>query len=290
MSQIFKAYPASKRTKNKILDEFVNPEGNFHEVDYLGYTMPAFIDQVHEWCGEWKTKGCLNIEEHKNKQVFIKRYQRSCYRADCRICWRKWLARLANKAASRMTIFQAYENYRAKHIVVSVPSWDHHKSLKYLRKMVYKLLKIVGCFGGTVIFHAYRSYLDEFDRKQWYFSPHFHIVGFGWIAGTQKTFHKYGYIIKNIGIRKSIFSTLYYQLSHSTIVKGKHTITWFGRLSYHNSKLKIEDEPNLQLCPECHKKLCDLEWNGSGEPPPEEIFEGFVSPNYFAPECPIIRK
>lgn len=293
MTAILKTYPAFKRSENKskILDEFLNPEGNFHEVDYLGYMMPGFIEKVHEWCGEWKTKGCLNIEEHKNRKAFIKRYQRSCYRADCKTCSKKWLARLANRSCARFTIFQANEGYRAKHLVVSPPSWYHQKSVKYLKKFVYKLLKNVGCFGGTVIFHAYRNYKNDAGQKIWYYSPHFHVVGFGWIAGTAKTYQKNGWVVKNVGIRKSIFSTLYYQLSHSTIVKGRHTITWFGRLSYHNSQLKVEDEPLLQLCPMCKHQLEDLEWNGRGEPPPDEIFEGCVDVDwYFAPKIPYIPK
>jgi len=94
-----KTYPAFKRSeKNHELDEFLNPKGNFHYVDYLGYTMPGFFEKVHEWCGEWKTKGCLNVEKHKNKKAYIRRYQRSCYRADCRTCCKKWLARLANRS------------------------------------------------------------------------------------------------------------------------------------------------------------------------------------------------
>jgi len=66
-----KTYPAfqrsAKKNKNHCLEEFENPSGNFHKVDYLGYTMPAFNEQIHEWCGEWKSKGCLNVEQHKKE-------------------------------------------------------------------------------------------------------------------------------------------------------------------------------------------------------------------------------
>jgi len=293
-----KTYPAFKRSakksKNHCLEEFENPTGNFHDVDYLGYTMPAFKEQIHEWCGEWKSKGCLNIERHKNKMAYLRRYQRSCYRADCNVCAKKWLARLANRSTARITIYQAYNpNKRAKHIVVSPPSWQHHKSLKFLRKQAYKYLKKVGCYGGTMIFHAYRSYVDEWNKKMWYFAPHFHIIGFGWIVGSNvaKTYHKDGWLVKNIGVRKSVFQTIYYQLSHCTIVEGKHTLIWFGELGYHNSILKVEDEPILDQCPECFAKLEELVWNGRGEPPPNEMFDGFVNADsYFAPKIPYITK
>jgi len=297
MSLQTETYPAFKRSenksKNRCLEEFENPTGNFHDVDYLGYMMPGFKEQIHEWCGEWKTKGCLNIEGHKNKKAYIRRYQRSCYRADCHVCAKKWLARLANRSTSRITIYQAYTDRRAKHIVVSPPSWLHHKSLKFLRKQTYRYLKKVGCYGGTMIFHGYRSYIDEWDRKIWYFSPHFHIIGFGWIIGSDvaKTYRENGWLVKNIGVRKSVFQTVYYQLSHCAIVQGKHTLTWFGELGYHNSKLKVEDEPILDKCPECFAKLEELEWNGRGEPPPNEIFDGLVdADSYFAPKIPYVTK
>ena len=272
---ILKTYPAFKRSenksKNRCLEEFENPTGNFHDVNYLGYMMPGFKEQIHEWCGEWKTKGCLNIEKHKNKKAYIRRYQRSCYRADCNVCSKKWLARLANRSASRISIYQGYTDRRAKHIVVSPPGWLHHKPLKFLRKQTYRYLKKVGCYGGTMIFHGYRSYIDEWKRKIWYFSSHFHIIGFGWIIGSNvaKTYRENGWLVKNIGVRKSVFQTVYYQLSHCAIVQGKHTLTWFGELGYHNSKLKVEDEPILDNCPECFAKLEELEWTGRGEPPPK---------------------
>jgi len=152
------------------------------------------------------------------------------------------------------------------------------------------MLKKVGCYGGTMIFHAYRDKLID-DQKIWYYSPHFHVVGYGWIAGADKTYQEHGWVIKNIGIRKSVFQTLFYQLSHCALQKGKHCLTWFGDLSYHNSILKVEDEPILSLCPECHKELVELEFTGVGEPPPNEIFEGFVDVvSYFAPKIPYIRK
>ena len=51
------------------------------------------------------------------------------------------------------------------------------------------------------------------------------------------------------------------------------------------------DESILDLCPECHKELEELVFTGRGEPPPNEIFEGFVdADSYFAPKVPYIRK
>jgi len=278
-------YPAFKRSEKIFpsLEDFQNDKGNFHTVNHYGYQLPGFYDKIHEWCGLWKTKGCLNIDKHTSGKAWIKRYQRSCYRADCNTCYQKWLARLANRSSTRFTIYEAYfKKVKAKHLVVSPPEYQHYLPLKKLRKLAYKYLKSVGCIGGTLIFHPFRN-----KDKVWRYSPHFHVIGYGWILRTKELSRKDGWIIKNLGIRKSIFWTLYYQLSHCGVMKGKHTLTWFGELGYSNSILKVELDNTPEQCPFCYAQLVELEFTGRGEPPPDENFEGFYDPvSFFAPEVP----
>ena len=71
-----------------------------------------------------------------------------------------------------------------------------------LIKKIYKILKEVKGDSGLVIFHPFR--LNK-KTDLWYYSPHFHIIGFGWIENTVEAYSKYGYIIKNLGKRKSLF-------------------------------------------------------------------------------------
>ena len=148
--------------------------------------------------------------------------------------------------------------------------------VRELRKEAYKILKEIGSVGGSLIFHPFRYHRDS---KRWYYSPHFHIIGFGWLVGTAETYQKSGWIVKNKGVRESVFATLFYQLSHAGVKHGYHTVTWFGDLSY--SKLKVEEESNLNECPLCKAKLRLVFHYGlfGWTPPPEIEGEFYVEPD-----------
>ena len=95
------------------------------------------------------------------------------------------------------------------------------------------------------------------ERWEWYYSPHFHILGFGWINDTAENYKKNGWLVKNLGQRDSTFATFWYQLSHAGIKSHNHALTWFGDLSY--SKLKVPDnEEDEDLCPYCNEKIREL--------------------------------
>ena len=189
---------------------------------------------------------------------YVKTFQRSCYRADCEVCYKKWIARESNKATRRIEKYEKLSRKHAKHIIISPPSWLHYKSKKELAKNAYNILRDIGCIGGTIIFHPFRY---RKDAREWYFAPHFHVIGFGWIENTTENYKKNGWIVKNKGIRNSTFATFYYQLSHAGIKKRNHALVWFGDLSY--SKLKIEKEvTEHDICPYCRVKLRGVETYG----------------------------
>lgn len=279
MSQQVISYPASERSKNslEILEELHN-SSNWYSIEQDDWHLPATKEKRDD-CGKWQTKGCLNLSAHKGTEwegkVFIKSFQKSCYRADCQVCYKKWMGRESNKATSRIEKYQELSKKHAKHIVISVPTWLYGESVKNLRKIAYSILKEVNCIGGTLIFHPFRFHKD---KNHWYYSPHFHIIGFGWISNVDEIYSKNGWIVKNKGFRNSVFATFYYQLSHAGIKKGYHTLTWFGDLSY--SKLKIEKEPNSDICPLCNAKLRLVFHYGlfGWTPPPEIAGEFFVDP------------
>ena len=251
---------------------------NWLTIENDGWHLPATIEPKDD-CGKWLTKGCLNVSAHKNSEwagrVFIKTFQKSCYRASCEKCYRKWMARESNKATRRIEKYEKLSGEPAKHVIISPPKWLHEKPIRELRKIAYKILKKVNCVGGTLIYHPFR-YDKSF--KQWHFSPHFHVIGFGWISHVEEIYNKDGWIVKNKGVRESTFATFYYQLSHAGIKKGYHTLTWFGSLSY--SKLKVEEEPNSDECPVCKAKLRPVFYYGlfGWEPPPEIAGEYWLEP------------
>jgi len=268
-------YPASKRSE---FFELMHEAQNWLDIEQDGWHLPA-VDLPKDDCGKWQTKGCLNVAAHKGTEfegkIFIKTFQKSCYRAACMTCYKKWNARESNKATRRVEKYEKLSKNPAKHIVISVPSWKHYDELSELRKQAYKILKSVNCNGGTLIYHPFRY---DKKTKQWYFSPHFHVIGFGWISNVEEIYSKHGWIVKNKGVRDSVFATFYYQLSHAGIKKGYHTLTWFGDLSY--SKLKIEKEENSDVCPLCKAKLRLVFYYGlfGWEPPPETEVEVWLEP------------
>ena len=97
---------------------------------------------------------------------------------------------------------------------MAVPLRDYGLKFESLRKKVVKILAVRGVFGGALIFHAFRYNV----RRHWYWSPHFHVLGFasdgyghcrqrkrervdcrgcGFFEGrTRRAFDKDGYIVK----------------------------------------------------------------------------------------------
>jgi len=53
-----------------------------------------------------------------------------------------------------------------------------------------------------------------------------------------ETYHQNGWFVKYLGVRKSVFATFYYLLSHCGIRHRIRSVSWFGDLSY--SKLEKE--------------------------------------------------
>jgi len=273
LQQLDERYPASKRS---IIFENMHGSQNWFTIEKDGWHLPA-TKEKHDWCGEWSYRGCLNVNGHigtecQNK-AFIKTYQRSCYRADCETCWKKWLARESNKATQRIEKYQDQSKKHVKHIILSVPKWLYGKDKKELSKIARSILKKVNCEGSAMIYHPFRY---NKDYRQWYFSPHFHCMGFGWINAVAETYNKDGWIVKNKGQRESIFATFYYILSHAGIKKRNHSLVWVGEVSY--VKLKIEkEEKELEKCPYCDNELHEVYFVGEfGHKPPDldcEVFD-----------------
>ncbi len=99
----------------------------------------------------------------------------------------------------------------------------------------------------------------RFDRQRgWFFSPHYHVLGYGWIHGTKENYERTGWVIKNLGVRSSVYRTAQYQLSHAGVWMDKRqrkraTITWFGALAY--NRFSAPREKHSEKCPLCGSAL-----------------------------------
>jgi len=134
--------------------------------------------------------------------------------------------------------------------------------------------------GELLFFHPFRI-----KNLKLYWSPHFHVIGFGFSEGKIfQAYGKYHWVIINKGFRNSVFGTFHYNLDHCGIKKGVQCMVWFGDLSY--SKLKLEKEPDHNICPACGRKLVEIYHEGPElVVPPDENYEGFVdSENWYLVE------
>ena len=260
------------------------------------------LDEPRDYCGNWISKGCFNTSMHPRHLPFVRRSKRSCFRANCQKCWlEKWLARESSRATRRIEkyshMFQK-KGWRYKnptHIIFS-PSWKD-KELDYgeLKQKVISLLDELGIRGGMMIHHRYK--FDKIQRM-WKVNTHFHIIGFGWLdvnlfqnmlknkdSVNGKSYE--GWVVKNLGLRKSLHSTVYYQLSHVSFAKGVQSVTWFGELSYrskYSKEIKVEKEKDIEFCPFCGFFLVDCEFKGKGEPTPFEFEGSVLEKNWYALE------
>lgn len=272
-------------------DQFVwiDPQ-KFSETRLPGHGEPYFN------CGHIVIKGCLDVEKHKQSRIdgvdvsgkiFVNVGKRTCFRADCPICYEAWAGKQAHKIEYRLKQYRL-NNFRPIHFVVSPPKNLHYKSLIELRKKAYIEAKNVKFLGGSCITHHLREVCKicggkkDFKSKRclncgaklfgWYYSPHFHMIGYGYIKNVKENYEKTGWVTVNMGVRDSVFATAHYQLSHACISDNHHTVTWFGLLSYNKFHPRAEVVEKAK-CPLCGGELFDLTWIGEGN-----IFEIITKP------------
>jgi len=243
-----------------------------------------------ETCGLWITKGCDNVFGHPENKKFVKHSKRSCFRSCCEYCWlEKWLARESHRATQRIENyievfkhlqFARQPKFQRKylnpiHVIVS-PSWnDKFMPFDQLKNKARKLINQAGIEGGLMIYHPFG--LDK-KSDQWIIRPHFHILGFGWVVNTKKISDSEGWVIKNKGLRDSLHSTIYYQLSHAGVADRVQSVTWFGSLGYrakYADRFKVDEEDETDFCDYCGCMLVEFEYVGLDRPPDYE-FVGLV--------------
>jgi hypothetical protein len=252
-------------------------------------------------CGRYThSLGCLDVESHKGKRsldgvnysgkVFVHKVHASCNKPSCPVCYKfGWATREATNIENRLK--EARKRFGLEeHVVASVSPKDYSLNIEVLRrKVVTDVLKPRGIIGGVLIFHAFRYANFEESRVKgvpfgWYFSPHFHVIGFvlggysrcrsckgadcyscsGFEGVTRRANKKDGWIVKVLDKRITVGGTAWYQLNHASLKVGSprfHIATWFGVCSYR--KLKVTVERKRVLCPICQSELVPVEYHGS---------------------------
>jgi len=166
-------------------------------------------------------------------------------------------------------ITKGRSNPLASHVIESVePNSEFWNYPKEKQNRLYKRMRrIAGISGGCVINHKWR-----FDNKSDLtpiFSPHKHLIAFGWLKenasalikeelGIDVIYHK----VKNGTLRNrvDVFAVAFYQLSHCAVNHRKHSLQWFGTLA--NNKLsnktleQYKDEEYILQDKEIEKSKC----------------------------------
>lgn len=229
--------------------------------------------------------GCLRSHDviasdgknYKGK-VYVKRVNCSCDKPSCPKCFKYgWAPREAGKIETRLK--EGSKRFGlVEHIVATVPPKFYGLTFESLRAKIVAVLFARGVIGGVLIFHGFRYNL----RKYFYWSPHFHVLGFilggykcrgcskcvrgcgGFVDRSYRCFEKDGCVVRVLGKRKTVGGTAWYQLNHATIKVGSprfHVATWFGACSYR--RLKVTPEKRRSLCPICGFDLVKLRYNGN---------------------------
>jgi len=263
-----------------LVQSYKTPKGIMKEIFWK---LPSSKEKK-DTCGKFKTLGCFNIHAHPNNLALVQHTKLSCFRSACEYCWlEKWLARESRRATLRIEKYQKVIKQIGKtrftnpiHVIVS-PSWDD-KFMRFdlLKKRCRELLDEAGIVGGLVIYHPFK--LDK-KKMKWVCMPHFHVIGFGWVHDTKKISDERGWVIKNKGVRDSLHSTIYYQLSHAGVSDNIHSITWFGDLGYRSKYaelIKVENEEPNDSCEFCGQTLVNAVFVATDRGPPDVEFVGLV--------------
>ena len=199
----------------------------------------------------------------------------SCNHPTCPVCVHRWAHREAAAATPRLLavsgLYQGVKGVagdasryigRLKHAVFSPPRvlWAHLSpetataaDYRTLRRLAIAAAKVAGILGGTVVFHPWRG---GHRGEPWYWSPHFHILGYGRLRNAREYYQQTGWVYRNYGYRKSVAQTVSYELDHCGVCEGVHTLVWFGILSYNKMRTVYSwSVQTVQRCEACGAKV-----------------------------------
>lgn len=214
-----------------------------------------------------------------------------CYRPECPECYEYWANREGKSATERIEVVEKlYAEAgkrigKPKHVIFSPPQdWaiemmETLDGFKKLRSKCNKITKDAGFLGGCLIFHSHRqkhadtgSNCDSENCQKehiWELSPHFHSIGYGFLEKSDTFYEKTEWIYKNKGVRKTVFGTIKYLLTHCGLcyvndARKTRATTWYGILGCNQLMIvstEVLKEP--QYCDTCGGHL--IKWFVAGD-------------------------
>lgn len=188
---------------------------------------------------------------------FVTVYTCNNHSCECPACTRKWINRRAPAAAARV-IGSVYwhEGVSADpvHVTLSpppnerAPLWegmemDTGAVMKIARQKARKTAKKAGIRGGVLVFHAHRCKFQNdakgrYDNSPLVWSPHWHVVGGGWVIGTRAIYEETGWVVVNHGVRFDTEGSIRYLMDHCAWVENGDALTYFGYATAHKTRVK----------------------------------------------------
>jgi hypothetical protein len=180
-------------------------------------------------CGRWET-----YVHAKGAAWHARHHRHDCHRFACPDCRtefapdgqelqsRGWEQRAALEIKDRLAyaVESKVERGRVIHVVVSPPqdaAVDAIQILETYRKLKahgLKTYKRANMRGGCLVFHHARVPSKWNARTRCVDGPHFHALGFGWIVRTREIHESTGWVVRNLGVRRNVFRSALYILSH----------------------------------------------------------------------------
>jgi hypothetical protein len=260
----------------------------------IGWTLPGHGETLRS-CGE----PSYRVHRAENGESHWRSHHSDCARFECPTC-HGWAVRESGSVAHRVKEGARIAKWKPAHFVLSPPPevWsltETVEGMRALRTKAYKVAKARGIRGGAVFFHPVRLNSPRWGGKGCVHpGPHFHVLGDGWLDHSEvaRGHVRDGWIVKGLGVRKSVRETALYLLSHAgkavltepVSLSGNpaleepterrsplETVTWFGTLSY-NQLRGVKPPVEGLFCKVCEAKVplkdwMTASWVGQGPPP-----------------------
>lgn len=230
-----------------------------NEID--GFTLVG-SEKAHYWCGIWQTFGCL-----KHKTAYVRQFKRTCFRANCKVCYVSWASRQAKRSVKKLNSMK--KNNILRHIVVTTPTlWDQDT-----KKKLIESLKLSGIESACIIYTPF----DESDNGKFFLKNTLHIFYYGKLVNLYNMELYKIYEQDDLdGDNQTLFRILQRQYLNCGIKKGVHPVSWIGKTILQYCTLESDNpKSNGKNCPLCNRKLHLIYYTGDREPiPPDEYFDG----------------
>lgn len=275
-------------------------------------------------CGKWLgINACLNVKNHGSEpicldgsvshkgDIYARLVHKHCFNFRCPVCYKYGASyREANHMEQRLKAVAVAragvcKSSVVEHVSLSIPSKEYGLCFEDLKKKMVAACHARGLFDFYAIFHPFRYHNhEEFLRsgtaneENWFFSPHWHILGFieggyqrcrscphgkrygskswnragspacrgcsGFEGVTREMYDVDSYIAKVEPERVTVKGTASYQLNHAGLVRnGKRAspAVGFGLLGCRGVKVKYVREKHV--CPICKIELVKARYFGS---------------------------